>query len=209
MRPPYHCLRTGVLPHGWWPRMLWLYFGTLNTLTTNKTKDNKLTEFASETASSSTFPKCPQNMTASRPQVNWHSNVTTWMGEDASWSLQWGHNERDGVSNYEPHVCLLDCLFRRRSRKHQSPAPLVFVRGIHRWPVNSPHKGPVTRKMFPFDDFIMVQYIMHGWRLLTSTVKIDLGGVCLWWHLVWFRYRTRIGSQCIITFQSHFSTTSI
>ena len=27
--------------------------------------------------------------------------------------------------------------------------------GIHRWPVNSPHKGPVTRKMLPFDDVIM------------------------------------------------------
>ena len=40
-------------------------------------------------------------------------------------------------------------------RKHQSSASLVFVRGIHRWPVNSPHKGPVTRKMSPFDDVIM------------------------------------------------------
>ena len=29
------------------------------------------------------------------------------------------------------------------------------MRGIHRWPVNSPHKRPVTRKMFPFDDVIM------------------------------------------------------
>ena len=35
-------------------------------------------------------------------------------------------------------------------RKHQSSASLAFVRGIHRWPVNSPHKGPVTRKMLPF-----------------------------------------------------------
>ena len=40
-------------------------------------------------------------------------------------------------------------------RKHQSSASLVFVRGIHRGPVNSPHKGPVMRKMFPFDDVIM------------------------------------------------------
>ena len=35
-------------------------------------------------------------------------------------------------------------------RKHQSSASLAFVRGIHRWPVNSPRNGPVTRKMFPF-----------------------------------------------------------
>ena len=40
-------------------------------------------------------------------------------------------------------------------RKHQSSAPLAFVRIIYRWPVNSPHKWPVTRKMFPFDDVIM------------------------------------------------------
>ena len=40
-------------------------------------------------------------------------------------------------------------------RKHQSSASLAFVRGIHRGPVNSPHKGRVTWKMFPFDDVIM------------------------------------------------------
>ena len=40
-------------------------------------------------------------------------------------------------------------------RKHQSFASLAFVRGIHWGPVNSPHKWPVTRKMFPFDDVIM------------------------------------------------------
>ena len=38
--------------------------------------------------------------------------------------------------------------------KYQSSASLAFLRGIHRWLVNSPHKGPVTRKMFPFNDVI-------------------------------------------------------
>ena len=49
-------------------------------------------------------------------------------------------------------------------RKHQSSASLAFVRRIHRWPVNSPHKGPVTRKMCPFDDVIMtylIQMVNH------------------------------------------------
>ena len=41
-------------------------------------------------------------------------------------------------------------------RKHQSFALQDFVRGIHRWPVNSPHKRLVTRKMFPFDGVIMI-----------------------------------------------------
>ena len=44
-------------------------------------------------------------------------------------------------------------------RKHQSSASLAFVRGIHRWPMNSPHIGPVTRKLFPFDDVIIVNNI--------------------------------------------------
>ena len=40
-------------------------------------------------------------------------------------------------------------------RKHQSSASLAFVWGIHRRTVNSAHKWPVTRKIFPFDDVIM------------------------------------------------------
>ena len=43
-------------------------------------------------------------------------------------------------------------------RKHQSSASLAYVRGIHRGPVNSPRKRPVTRKMFPFDDVIMSKF---------------------------------------------------
>ena len=55
-------------------------------------------------------------------------------------------------------------------RKHQSSASLAFVRGIHRWPVNSPYKGPVTRKMFPFDD------VSCFWR----NVSVQLGPMALW-----------------------------
>ena len=68
-------------------------------------------------------------------------------------------------------------------RKHQSSASLAFVWGIHRWPVNSPHKWPVTRKMFPFDDVIMVKdalvltgqrfkAVKHGFRDMASTNTI-------------------------------------
>ena len=60
------------------------------------------------------------------------------------------------------HDCLLNHSFRRRSRKHQSSASLVFVRGIHRWP----HKWSVTRKRFLLDDVIMmvVTAIKHSHR---------------------------------------------
>ena len=46
-------------------------------------------------------------------------------------------------------------------RKHQSYTSLAFVRRIHRWPVISPHKGPVTRKMFPFDDVIIFSHTIR------------------------------------------------
>ena len=55
-------------------------------------------------------------------------------------------------------------------RKHQSSALLAFVRGIHRGPVNSTHKGPITRKMFPFDDVIMQKphYTMTNYYSISS-----------------------------------------
>ena len=40
-------------------------------------------------------------------------------------------------------------------RKHRSFRSLAFVMEIHRWPVKSPHKGPVSQKMFPFDNVIL------------------------------------------------------
>ena len=53
-------------------------------------------------------------------------------------------------------------------RKHQSFASLAFVRGIHREPVNSPHKWPVTRRMFPFDDVIMaIDHVVRGFHIIT------------------------------------------
>ena len=44
---------------------------------------------------------------------------------------------------------------KKKIKKNQSSASLAFVQGIQRRPVNSPHKWPVTRKMFSFDDVIM------------------------------------------------------
>ena len=73
-----------------------------------------------------------------------------------SWfTLQWRYNEHDGVSITSLTIVYSTVYSCADQRKHQNSASLAFVRGIHRWPVNSHHKGPVTRKMFPFDDVIM------------------------------------------------------
>ena len=70
-------------------------------------------------------------------------------------------------------------------RKHQSSASLAFVRGIHRWPMNSPHEWPVTRKMFPFDDIMgiwesdrIALYISEYWCPLPWDSLIYGRGPC-------------------------------
>ena len=77
-------------------------------------------------------------------------------------TLQWRHNGRDGVSNRQPRDCLLKRLFRCRSKKTSKLRVTGLCEGNSPGPVNSPHKGPVTRKMFPFDDVIM--YTVSKWR---------------------------------------------
>ena len=59
--------------------------------------------------------------------------------------------------------------------KHQSFASLAFVRGIHRWPVNSPHEEPVTRKMSPFFDVTMEVWfpISSRWIHVIYTLPIS------------------------------------
>ena len=58
--------------------------------------------------------------------------------------------------------------------KHQSSASLAFVWGIHRGPVNSLHKWPVTRKMFPFDDVIM---ILGMFCFVVSVASLAMGQI--------------------------------
>ena len=88
------------------------------------------------------------------------------------WSASTHYSEviKDAMTS---QISSLNRLFKRRSKKLQSSASLAFVRGIHRWPVNSSHKWPVTRKMFPFDDVIMEMYkgyMMTPWRGKLSVV---------------------------------------
>ena len=70
-------------------------------------------------------------------------------------TLKWRHNVRHSVSNYQHYDCSLNRLFGRRSKKTSKLHVTGLCAGIHRWPVNSLYKWPVTRKMFPFDDVIM------------------------------------------------------
>ena len=123
--------------------------------------------------------------------------------------LQWRHNGRDGISNHQPRDCLLNRLFLKK--KHQSSASLAFVRGIHRWPVNSPQKGPVTRIMFPFDDVIV--YSRGGGPFLpfSYTTEIHKHAFKPWilaianLHFIWDEYFAHIHYQSLTFTQTNIS----
>ena len=69
-------------------------------------------------------------------------------------------------------------------RKQQSSPSLAFVRAIHQWPVNSPHKRPVRRKMFPFDDVIMNLTHLCWIHVEWSTTVLPTE-VCLILEILW------------------------
>ena len=68
-------------------------------------------------------------------------------------------------------------------RKYQRSASLAFVRGIHRWPVNSPHTWPVRLKMFPFDDVIMhFDNVLSQWQRSNWSQDIPFVLMVSWNH---------------------------
>ena len=87
----------------------------------------------------------------------------------AQWSYHATHDYHYNEVIMSPTIVYSAVYSRADQRKYQSSASLAFVMGIHRWPMNSPHKGPVTRKMFPFDDVIMhmtitvMGYVYNHW----------------------------------------------
>ena len=81
----------------------------------------------------------------------WDAFVITMTSEWARWRLKSPASRLFTQSFIQAHT---------DQRKHQSSTSLAFLWGIHRWPVNSPHKGPVTRKMYLFDDVIMYSALL-------------------------------------------------
>ena len=85
-------------------------------------------------------------------------------------------------------------------RKHQCSASLAFVKGIHRSPVNSPHQGPAKRKLFPFDDVIMVYQIFDQlWLYLRVLLPRVANFVIYCLHDEWCKF-FMIYSICLYCF---------
>ena len=138
-----------------------------------------------------------------------------------TFALRWRHNGRDSVSNHQPHGCLLNRLYRRRSKKTLKLRVTGLCAGIHRRPLNSPHKWPVTRKMFPFDDVIMVKSRLsrtekcpkkasvpeqmliycHNWAIGTNfselLSEIKFQEIAHWGHADCKMYPILLSGQCL------------
>ena len=84
------------------------------------------------------------------------------------WNVHYGDVIMDAIASQITSLTIVYSIVYSDAdqRKHQSSASLAFVRGIHGGPVNSPHKWPVTRKMFPFDDVIMYCF----WHIRTDNI---------------------------------------
>ena len=97
-------------------------------------------------------------------------------------SLQWRYNEHDGVSNHQPHDCLLKRLFRRRSKETSKPCVTGLCVGNSPVTCEFPTQGPAMRQMFPFDNVIMITALYHrmhhclwvGWAIGTVLIIIVL-----------------------------------
>ena len=104
-------------------------------------------------------------------------------------TLRWRHNDHAGVSNHQPYGCLLNRLFRRRSKKTSKLCVTGLCVGNSIVPVNSPHKWPVTRKMSPFDDVIMTSYggiqtsLWEEWHLTSQHQSYYIETIGPWLHV--------------------------
>ena len=108
-------------------------------------------------------------------------------------TLYWRHNGRDSVSNHQLlNDCLLNPFFRRRSKKTSKLRVTGLCVGNSPGPVNSPHKWPVTRKMFPFDDVSINQWCLSS-RNPVGIIRANHN------HIITKNWRCQCNKTCILS----------
>ena len=112
-------------------------------------------------------------------------------------TLQWRHNKCDGFSNHQPHSCLLNRLFRHRSKKTSKLCVTGLCAG------NSPHKWPVTWKMFPFDDVIMIKWSQDCLIFIMQVPVLLRQHIVLKWDPCALAFKIHTyATHCIMAFSS-------
>ena len=113
-------------------------------------------------------------------------DVLTWKRFTHYWSFETADSHNKGPvlpTFYNTSVVGMNRLFRRRSKTSRLHVTGLYG-GIIRWPVDSPHKGPVTRKMFPFDDAIMNIPSPHKIANFCNTYVYSWRTSCAQQHIV-------------------------
>ena len=90
-------------------------------------------------------------------------------------ALQWRHNNHDGVSNHQPHGCLLNRLFRRRSKKTSKLRVTGLCAG------NSPGTGEFTAQMASYAESVSIWWRHHGMCVIFSESHNSHGH---FWNLI-------------------------
>ena len=115
------------------------------------------------------FRASPWGNTTSR---NWVSGCTTF--QEGVMALQWRHNERDGVSNHQPHGCLLNRLFGRRSKKTSKLRVTGLCKG------NSPVTGEFPVQRASHTENVSIWWRHHGMETLSALLALCDGNPS--WH---------------------------
>ena len=151
------CRRTYLFPNGV-IKPQWLNFSSYC---------NRVAKWRHPSPLHSCIPYMLENIQNTLPGNQRNLDISTWILIGMDWysTLQWRQNERASVSNHQPHDCLLNCLFRRRSKKTSKLRVTGLCAGNSPVPVNSPHKRAITRKILPFDDVIMINTVWDGIRV--------------------------------------------
>ena len=91
-------------------------------------------------------------------------------------ALQWRHNERDCVSNHQPHDCLFNCLFRRRSKKTSKLCVTGLCAGY------SPVTGEFSAQRASNTENVSIWWRHHGnvTLLVSNFCKSDRYKFCTW-----------------------------
>ena len=85
-----------------------------------------------------------------------YGTETLWDLWDWSVALRWRHNGRNSVSNHQPHDCLLNRLFRRRSKKTSKLRVTGLCAG------NSPGTGEFPAQMASNAENATIGWRHHG-----------------------------------------------
>ena len=105
---------------------------------------------------------------------HWHNTFSLNPSSCKTKTLQWHHNDRFGISNDQPHDCLLSCIFRHRSKKTSKPRVTSLCEGNSQVTGEFPAQRPVMWKMFPFDDLIMAYLFYHYIDVIMTTVASQI-----------------------------------